>query len=152
MSEATRAAIDDMIDAFRCGDHARLADRYDDDIEWQLHAPKLVFPFAGMRRGKNALLASLLGVYRDFRIIGYDVSLIIVDGDRAATISDVRLIQRSTGRAIVSHLANFHRFRHGKMIEYRGFSGYLDYPGDDLDVWSASSPPTSPWQPKPRYD
>lgn len=149
MSEATRAMIDDIIDAFQCGDHARLADRYDDDIEWQLHAPMSLFPFAGIRRGKNAVLASLLGVYRDFQIASYKVPLIMVEGDRAATISDVRVIQRSTGRVIVSHLAGFHRFRGGKMIEYRGFSdisGSVEQAlGDDREIGNAGSPPTSPW-------
>ncbi|MBS0534187.1 MAG: nuclear transport factor 2 family protein [Proteobacteria bacterium] len=153
MTEATRAAIDDIIDAFRCGDHARLADRYDDDIEWQLHAPISVFPFAGIRRGKNAVLASLLGVYRDFQIAGYDIALIMVDGDRAATISDVRVIQRSTGRVIVSHLASFHRFRDGKLIEYRGFSDTFDTAGQalgrELDDWVPQERSISPWMPKP---
>lgn len=154
MSEATRVAIDDIIDAFQCGDHARLADRYDDDIEWQLHAPVSVFPFAGIRRGKNAVLASLLGVYRDFQIASYKVPLVMVEGDRAATISDVRVIQRSTGRVIVSQLAGFHRFRDGKMIEYRGFSDSSDSIeqalGHDLEIRNAGSPPTSPWLPAMR--
>ena len=152
MTDATRAAIEDIIDAFQCGDHARLADRYDDDIEWQLHAPMSVFPFAGIRRGKNAVLASLLGVYRDFQIASYNVPLVMVEGDRAATIADIRVIQRSTSRVIVSHLAGFHRFRDGKMIEYRGFSDSFDSVeqalGHDLEVRTAGSPPTSPWLPR----
>lgn len=154
MKEATRAAIDDMIDAFQCGDHARLADLYDDDIDWQLHAPISVFPFAGMRRGKNAVLASLLGVYRDFEIASYKVPLVMVDGDRAATISDVQVVQRSTGRVIASQLASFHRFRNGKLIEYRGFSDSFDTAqqvlGRDLAAGATGSLPISLWLTKMR--
>lgn len=126
MTEATRAAIDDIIDAFQCGDHKRLADRYDDDIEWRLYAPVSIFPFAGARHGKTEVLASLLGVYQSYRIARYKVQLVLIDGDRAATISDVHVIQRSSGRVITSHLAGFHRFRDGKLIEYRGFTDSFD--------------------------
>ena len=125
-TEATRAAVDDIVDAFECGDHKRLADRYDDDIDWMLHAPESIFPFAGARRGKTAVLASLLGVYQSYRIARYKVLTILVDGDRAATISDIHVIQRSSGRVITTHLAGFHRFRDGKLIEYRGFTDSYD--------------------------
>jgi ketosteroid isomerase-like protein len=152
MGEAVRAVIDDIIDAFRCGDHARLADRYDDDLDWLLHAPVAMLPSAGVRRGKNAVLAGLLGLYRDFRIFSYKVPLIMVEGDRAAMISDLELMERASGRVIASHVASFQRFRGGKMIEYRGFSGHFGAADgsfdDELDVWSAGSPPTSPWLPK----
>lgn len=126
MTETTRHVIHDIIGAFQRGDHARLADRYDDDIDWLLHAPISVFPFAGARRGKNAVLASLAGVYRDYMISRYDVPVVMVDGDRAATISDVHVVQRSTGRVIVSHLAGFYRIRDGKLVEYRGFTDSFD--------------------------
>jgi ketosteroid isomerase-like protein len=126
MTETTRAAINDIIDAFQCGDHKRLVDRYDDDVEWLIHAPVSVFPFAGVHRGKSAVLTSLLSVYQAYRIARYEVQMIMVDGERAATISDVHIIQRSSGRVITSHLAGFHRFRDGKLIEYRGFTDSFD--------------------------
>lgn len=150
----TRAAIYDLIDAFQRGDHARLAERYDDDIEWRLHAP--LSPLAGSRRGKNEVLAGLLDVYRDFKIANYTVPLVMVDGDRAATISDFHVIERSTGRDIVSHLAGFHRFRDGKLIEYRGFSDTA--PMAELilaerDIHSpAFVPAAAPWLTKPGRD
>lgn len=126
MTEATRAAINDIIDAFQCGDHKRLVDRYDDDIEWLIHAPVSIFPFAGVHRGKSAVLACLLGVYQSYQIARYKVQAILVEGDRAATISDVHVVQRSSGRVITSHVAGFHRFRGGKLIEYRGFTDSFD--------------------------
>lgn len=125
-SEATRVALDDVIDAFQCGDHKRLASRYDDDVDWHLHAPVTVFPFAGFRRGKNEVLAGLAVVYQSFEVASYEVPLRLVDGDLAATIAEIKVVQRATGRVIRSRLASFMRFRDGKMIEYRGFTDSFD--------------------------
>lgn len=125
-TDETRAAMHDLIDAFQCGDHDRLVARYDDDIDWVLYAPILVFPFAGRRHGKAEVLTSLLGVYQHYQIAKYDVQRILVDGDQAAMISDVNVVQRSTGRVINSQLAGFHRFRDGKLVDYCGFTDSFD--------------------------
>ena len=125
-TDETRAAINDMIDAFTCGDHARLELRYDDDIDWVLYAPLLVFPFAGRRRGKDEVLTSLLGVYQQYSIVTYKAPVVMVDGDRVATISEMEIVVRSTGRTITSRVASFSRFRNGKMIEYQGFTDSFD--------------------------
>lgn len=126
-TETTRAALEDIIDAFQRGDHTRLAARYDDEIEWLLYAPTSIFPFAGLQRGKAAVLTGLLLVYQSYSIASHDVSLTVVDGDRAASIADVRLVQRSTGRVITANLASFYRFRGGKLIGYRGFTDSFDW-------------------------
>ena len=137
-TDETRDAINDMINAFKCGDHARLVARYHDDIEWALHAPLLVFPFAGKRRGKDEVLTSLLGVYQQYSIVDYKAPVVVVDGDRVATIADIEIIVRSTGRTITSRVASFSRFRDGKMIEYQGFTDSFDAAeqvlGFDIDV------------------
>lgn len=126
-TETTRDALEDIIDAFQRGDHARLAERYDDEIEWLLYAPPAIFPFAGLRRGKTTVLAGLLLVYRSYNIARYSVSLRVVDGDRAATISDLHLVQRSTGRVITTNIASFYRFRDGKLVGYRGFTDSFNW-------------------------
>jgi ketosteroid isomerase-like protein len=125
-TDETRAALIDMTDAFKRGDHERLVERYDDDIDWALYAPMLVFPFAGRRRGKTDVLASLLGVYQRFTIAKYEVPIILADGDRAASIAEIEVVMRSTGRSVTSQLASFSRFRGGKMIEYRGYTDSFD--------------------------
>jgi len=127
-----------MNDAFKRGDHERLVEFYDDNIDWALYAPMLVFPFAGKRRGKSEVLASLLGVYQQFTIAKYDVPVILADRDRAASIADVEVVIRSTGRTVTSQLASFSRFRGGKMVEYRGYTDSFDAAeqvlGFDIDV------------------
>lgn len=125
-TDETRTALDDLIDAFQRADHDRLVARYDDDIDWVLYAPILVFPFAGKRRGKTQVLTSLLGVYQQYQIAKFEVERMLVDGDQAASVSRVNVIQRATGRVINAQLAAFHRFRDGKLIQYRGFTDSFD--------------------------
>jgi len=52
---SARAVVEDIQDAFRRGDYARLAARYDDDVDWLFHGPASVFPEVGHRRGKVAV-------------------------------------------------------------------------------------------------
>ncbi|MBS0245906.1 MAG: nuclear transport factor 2 family protein [Proteobacteria bacterium] len=155
-TEATRAALEDLVDAFQCGDHERLAARYHDDIDWLLYAPMSIFPFAGVRRGKSAVLASLLIVYQSYRIERYSVALTLVDGDRAASISEFQMVQRSTGQIVTLQMASFHRFEDGKLIEYRCFIDSFDSAsqalGRDLDVAPASTPSIPVWMTKPPRD
>jgi ketosteroid isomerase-like protein len=124
--ESTRTALDDLIDAFMRGDNERLAARYHDDIDWLFHAPVSIFPFAGARRGKAEVFKGFALLYETYRVTGYSVEVKLVEGDRAATLSDAHMVQRATGRTIQSRIAGFHRFQDGKMIEYRGFTDSFD--------------------------
>ena len=125
-TDATRVLLDALLAAFAAGDNDGIAARYDDDVDWLFHCPVSVFPFAGRRRGKAEVFKGLALFYRDYKLVGYDVLLKLVDGDHAATMTDVHSIQRATGRTMRSHIAGFHRFRDGKLIEYRGFTDSFD--------------------------
>ena len=124
--EATRVAMETMIDAFQRGDSERLAACYHEDIDWLFHAPVTLFPFAGARRGKAEVFKGFALLYQAYRVIQYTVDLLLVDGDCAATLSDAHMEQRATGRIIHSRIANFHRFQDGLLIEYRGFTDSFD--------------------------
>lgn len=124
--ETTRAALEDMLDAFTQGDTDRLAARYHDDIDWLFYAPVALFPFAGARRGKADVFKGYALMYDIFRLTSYKVAMMLVDGDRAATLSDVHMVQRATGRTVRSRIASFHRFDDGRLIEYRGFTDSFD--------------------------
>jgi len=125
-TEATRAALDAIIAAFSAGDSDRLAACYHDDIDWLFHAPVSTFPFAGARRGKAEVFKGYALLYTAYRVADYRVLAKLVDGDRAAMISEVRTVQRATGRSLLSRVAGFHRFADGKLIEYRGFTDSFD--------------------------
>jgi ketosteroid isomerase-like protein len=65
-------------------------------------------------------------MYELFRLVDYQVCVKLVDGDRAATLSESQMVQRATGRTIRSRIAGFHRFSDGRLIEYRGFVDSFD--------------------------
>ena len=125
-TDTTRTALEDLLDAFRTGDNDRLAACYDDDINWLFHAPVSVFPFAGARRGRVEVFKGFAAMYELFRLVDYQVCVKLVDGDRAATLSESQMVQRATGRTIRSRIAGFHRFSDGRLIEYRGFVDSFD--------------------------
>lgn len=125
-TEETRAALVGLIDAFTRGDGDRIVGYYDDDVDWLFHAPASIFPFAGVRRGKTDVLKGFAALYQGYRVSDYRVQTMVVEGDRASTLSEGQLVQRATGRIIRVRTANFYRFRAGKIIEYRGFTDSLD--------------------------
>jgi ketosteroid isomerase-like protein len=115
-----------MIEAYQQGDNDRFAARIHDDIDWLFHAPVSLFPFAGVRRSKAEVFKGFALLYQSFRPVKYEVQVMVVEGDRAATLCDAHMEQLATGRIISSRIANFHRFEDGRLIEYRGFTDSFD--------------------------
>jgi len=98
----------------------------DEDVDWIIYGPVKVFPFAGHRHGRKAVLEALGDIAKDYMLERYVPQIIVVDGDRAAVMSDVAFRQRSTGRTVACQLANFLRFRDGRLIEFREFANSFD--------------------------
>src|SRR5262245_19348016 len=127
MSEqATRAIVTDLYAAYERRDFERVTALIHDDIDWIIYAPMQVFPFVGHRSGKAAVLEALAGIAKDYQLESYVPKVMVVDGDRAAVMSDVTFKQRATNRTLRFHLANFLRFRDGKLIEFREFANTFD--------------------------
>jgi ketosteroid isomerase-like protein len=127
MSEqSTREVVIDLYDAYERRDLDRVAELIDDDVEWIIYAPMQVFPFAGYRRGKAAVLRALAGIAKDYELKSYVPQVVVVDGDRAAVMSDVAFMQRATERTLHFHLANFLRIQNGRLVEFREFANTFD--------------------------
>jgi ketosteroid isomerase-like protein len=124
--ESTRAVVTDLYAAYARRDFDRVAALIDDDVDWAIHGPVQVFPFVGHRRGKVAVLEALGGIAKDYLLESYEPQIMIVEGDRAAVMSDVAFKQRATGRVLRFHIANFLRFRDGRLIEFREFANTFD--------------------------
>jgi ketosteroid isomerase-like protein len=142
--EMTRAAVRDIVEAFAQGDFERLAKRYDDDIDWMFYAPVSVFPFCGPRRGKAAVFQAYAQMFEAYKLEQQVVEAVVADADRAAILSDITLVQKSTGRTVRSRVAGFYRFRDGLMIEYRGFVDSFDAAEQALGRWIDIEPPSAP--------
>lgn len=131
----TRAAVTELYDAYARRDFERVAAVIDDDIDWIIYGPVQVFPFAGHRRGRQAVLEALGGIAKDYVLERYEPRIVIVEGDRAAVMSNVAFRQRSTGRTVSTQLANFLRFKDGKLVEFREFANSFDLVEQALGHW-----------------
>ena len=121
-----RASVRDLYDAYGRRDFERVAALIHDDIGWVIYAPIAVFPFAGPRHGRAAVLAAMAEIAVHFSLEGYQPDIMIVDGERAALMSNVSYRQRSTGRVLRIRVAGFLRWREGRLIEYREFVDSFD--------------------------
>jgi hypothetical protein len=124
--DTTRGIIRNIHDAFTRGDRELFASFYDDNVDWTFHAPVSVFPFLGRRVGKAAVFLSLNQLDAGYKIEALAAQLVLADGDRAAVISEVVLVQRASGRTIRCRVASFYRLREGRVVEYEGFLDSFD--------------------------
>ena len=123
---SARAVVLEIQDAFRKSDYARMAELYHDDIDWVFHGPASVFPDVGRRRGKAEVFKTFVSLNTMYRFTRHVTDQLVAEGDWAASIADVTMVQRTTGRVIQCKIASFHRSRDGKVIEYRGFTDSFD--------------------------
>ncbi len=125
--DGTRAIVRDLYDAYGRRDFDRVAALIHDDIDWIIFGgPAQLFPFAGQRHGRAAVLQALGGIAELYVLESYKPEIMIADGDRAAVMSDLSLTQRSTGRKLRFRVANFLRIQDGRVIEFREFSNTFD--------------------------
>ena len=134
-TNVTRALVHDLYDAYARGDGERVAQLIDDDIDWIIHGPVQVFPFIGPRHGKAEVLKTLADIAEVYAIERYEPEIVVVDEDRAAVMSNVAMRQRATNRMLSFRLANFLRFRNGKVFEFREFSDTFDIVEQALGRW-----------------
>lgn len=113
-----RSLVEAFYKAYAARDIEKIAAFLDDEVEWAISGPVDVLHYCGVYHGKAAVLdlfqrriPELLQVYN------FVPNVLVVDGDRASTL--VRLSARRTddGRIISYRIANFIRFRDGKLVE-----------------------------------
>jgi ketosteroid isomerase-like protein len=122
----TRAIVRELYDAYGRRDFERVAALIHDDIDWVIYAPMPVFPFAGPRHGRTAVLAAMAEIAVSFSLESYNPQVTIIEGARAALMSDVGYRQRATGRVLRLRIAGFMRLQDGRLIEYREFIDSFD--------------------------
>lgn len=123
---SARAVVLAVQDAFRRADYARIAALYDDNVDWLFHGPVSIFPEVGRRRGKIAVFKAFEALNKLYRFERHVTDHLIAEGDWAAGIADITMVQRASGRTIQCRIASFHRVRAGRIVEYRGFTDSFD--------------------------
>jgi ketosteroid isomerase-like protein len=111
-----------VVEAFYRGyaarDAAKIAEFLDDDVEWTISGPIDVLPFCGTRHGKAAVLDLIERLVPEvFRVFSFVPDAMLVDGDQVATLNRQSARRSDDGRVIGFRVANFIRFRDGKVVE-----------------------------------
>lgn len=112
--------------AYDRGARQAIFDLFDDDIEWRMFAPPEALPFPNHLRGKAEVMKAIQTVDELVEVLGNDLDVVVVEGDRAAVICDRKLRQRATGRVMRYKVAAFHRYRNSRLIEYIAFADSFD--------------------------
>jgi ketosteroid isomerase-like protein len=128
----TRDFIAALFDTYRQRDLNGFGTLIHRDIDWIIHGPIEVFPFAGLRRGRPAVLQALSMMSLSYSLDIYEPDFVIVEGDRAAIMADIGLTQRASGRLLRFRAANFLRVQDGRLIEFREFADSFDQVEQEL--------------------
>ena len=131
----TRATLKDLYGAYREGNAERIAALIDEDIDWCIYGPARVFPFEGPRRGKAQVIDVLAAIGAQYELKRHDQEIMIVEGERAAVLSQAAFVQRATGRTLSMRLINFVRVRDGRIVEFREFSDTFDVVEQAAGTW-----------------
>jgi ketosteroid isomerase-like protein len=122
-----RTLLDAFYRAYASRDVDKLAPLLDDDCTWTINGPVELLHFCGSRRGKQAVL-DMVGrlVPEVFKVTGFVPESVLLDGDRAATLSRLSATRVEDGRVISYRVAQFLRFRNGKVVDYRSVIDSFD--------------------------
>ena len=145
MDDLNRLAAEGFYRALASRDGARIAAYLTDDVDWMSIGPVEMLSFCGPRHGKAAVMEvfeRLIPAVVD--VTSYVTDILLVDGDRAAGLNRLTARLHATGRVITCRLANFMRFRDGKICEYRSlmdsFAAVEEFIGQRLDFHHGIAP------------
>jgi len=113
-----RFVVEAFYKVYAARDVDKIAGFLADDVEWTISGPVDLLPFCGTFRGKTDVLDLIRRQVPDvMRVFSFVPDSILVDGDRAAMLSRQSAKRTSDGRVISYRVANFMRFRDGKVVE-----------------------------------
>lgn len=113
-----RSVVEAFYKVYAARDADKVAAYLDDNVEWTVSGPIDYLPFCGKFCGKAKVL-DLIGrlVPGVLRVFNFVPDSIVVDGDQVAMLSRQTSRRASDGRVISYRVANFMRFRDGKVVE-----------------------------------
>jgi len=113
-----RSVVDAFFKVYAVRDAEKVADFLDDDVEWTISGPVDILRFCGTHRGKDAVL-DLIGrrVPAVLRVFSFVPEATLVDGEQVATLHRLSAKRSGDGRLISYRVANFMRFRDGKVVK-----------------------------------
>jgi ketosteroid isomerase-like protein len=119
-TEATRARVVELYDAYRAGDMPTVMARMAADIAWHSlgDAP---LPWSGTWRGHEGVGGYFTALFGICRIVAYDIERIMADGDWASVLATVRVRFHADGSECSYVKVDILRLRDGHIAEFREF-------------------------------
>ena len=116
--EVPRSLVEAFYKVYATRDADKIAEYLHDDIEWTISGPVDYLAFCGTHRGK-AVVVDLIKrqVPQVLRTHSFVPEAMVVDGDQAAMLSRQSSCRTADNRAVSFRVANFMRFRDGKVAE-----------------------------------
>ena len=113
-----RKVAEEFRQAYAVRDTDRIAPFLHDNVEWTISGPVEYLGFCGTYRGKTAVLDLIKHripqVLRTFR---FEPEFVVIDGDELAMLHRQSSRRAEDGRVINYRVANFLKFRDGKIIK-----------------------------------
>jgi ketosteroid isomerase-like protein len=114
-----RKVLDAFYQAYTARDIDKLGPLLDDNAAWTISGPVDILKFCGSRQGKQAVLDMVSRLVPEvFEITNFVPETILIDGDRAATLNRLTGKRADDGRVISYRVAQFIKFREGKVVDY----------------------------------
>jgi len=126
-SPVDRRVVHAFYEAWASRDAAKIAPFLDDDVEWMIVGPVDLFQFCGPRHGKAAVIDLFQNVIPSVMLVERCTNdIVLIDGDRAASLNRLTGEQAANGRTISYRTAHFMRFRDNKVVEFRSIIDSFD--------------------------
>jgi len=91
----------------------------DEDVDWALYGPIDMFPFLGARQGKHAVLDVIRQIANNFHVRRFDRETVMLGIDSASSMLRYSLTALDSDKPISLRVAQFARFRAGRLINMR---------------------------------
>lgn len=114
----TREFAESFFSALSTRDPATIAPFVADDAEWLIVGPIELFPYCGHHLGKDAVLAAYARIKARNQSLSYAREYLITDGESASALTRLTEQLRASGQVALVRLAQFARFRDGRVVEF----------------------------------
>ncbi len=122
-----RAFAGAFCEALTSRDPSQLLPMLAADVQWTIYGPIDYFPFFGTRRGKDAVVDAMCREIADYIHLQHcEFERMLFDGENAAALVRMNAKHIPSGRVLSFRMAQFIRFRDGKLIEMRAILDSFD--------------------------
>ena len=120
--EAILALIEQAYEARKTGNIEGIMSHFHLDGKFELVGSKSHTAAAGSAQGHQEIRATLTGLISAFEFVERDIVSIVIDGERAAVHSRVKLRFIPKDKAVTTDLLDVWKFENGKIVELTEFA------------------------------